>query len=622
MLENGEISPAVKNAKVLKLAREELTQRSLYISEQYKASLRIGSGVLQTVRMIENLHNIMEKKRSQNENVNRMERQLESARASLMQAIRTYDEDRILEAERIAEQLTLSYDPVYLEMEEDRWNRYQEEKSNQNRQKVTWASNPPSRFVSLMKGDFEGVQEVTEAEQRSCVSKCAWLFAIIGLIVALGFLVADFWYAQAKPAITSTVIRNERLQMPIIHLCSEFPFLPAFENLTREEYAGETLFGLRSYTNLDNDETITYPKTKELVSEPSLLGNPEYCSENMRYISKKRIVSALNGEADPNRLCYSCLRVGQKKPIFLNAERAKYRSLGAVTFESAISYDMEYCFNPSMVIAGWLKANMRFSIETHWDRLLEEKIITIFDAPDADYVKNNGFDHLRGSPEVLAATQAAIYCNIYFFSGFFFPVQPGTQIRYGFDFSRIDPWVRLSNDEYYLETQTEVINPFTEQSSNRAMVLDIIRNAKRGASDEQRIGVNLFVLDTGKDRSPKPHDFVGSLRENHRDVLLLTREEDNEQPRYVKKIIAGPKKLFVSVGRFARFNVSVDFATFDTVLVSRRPTTSLPEFLTDVFEYVGLFTGICAYTLIVGPARLYLKMFKSDKLQESGSVRP
>ncbi|KAI0558731.1 hypothetical protein FGB62_189g034 [Gracilaria domingensis] len=620
MADNGEISAVVKNAKILKFAREELAVRTLYISEHYKGSLITASNALQCIRMIENLCRKMEKKRSQNEDVHQMEEELAHVRDLLMKAVRVYDKDQIREAERIAEQLTLSYDPVYLETEEDRRDKYHAMRNRQNRQKVTWTSNPSSRFVSLMKGDFEGIEAVSEAEQRSCVSKCAWLFAIIGLIVALGFLVTEFWYAQTNPAITSTVTRNEKLKVPVIHLCSQFPFLPAFDNLT-QEYAGQPLFGLRSYTNSEARESIAYPKTKELVYERSLLGNAEYCSQHMQYISKRNILEALRGETEPTQTCYSCLRVGRKKPISLNAELAKYRTLGAVTLETAISYDMEYCFDPSNTISGWLRANLRSSIEDHWDKLVEKKVITVIDAPSIGYILNNGFDHLKADRSALLAAEAAVYCNIYFFSGFFFPVEPGTEVRYGFDLSRADPWVRLTNDENFLETQTEVFNPFEEQVSNRAIVLDIVRNGKGTNVNAQVIGVNLYVQDSDNDRAPKPHDLVGALRENHRDVLLLTREDDHKQAKHVRKLITGPLKQFVSLGRFARFNVSVDFATFDTAVVSRRPTTSLPEFLTDVFEYVGLFTGICAYTLIVGPARMYLRIVKPNARQEAGNVR-
>lgn len=613
MDDNGEISSSVQHAKMLRFAHEEIRNRTLTISERFKESLIVASNAVNTIRMIENLISLLEKKRARNENVDRLERQLHEVQNSLMKAVRSYDETAILDVGGIIEQLTLSYDPIYLETEEKRKKEYRDQKKREARQKVTWTQNPSSRFVSFMKGDFEGTEVVTEAEQRSCISKCAWLFAIIGLLVALSFLVAEFWYAQANPAVSTAVLRHSRLQVPVIHLCSQFPFIPSFYNLSKDRYAGETLFGLRSYTNMETADRILYPETKVLISEPSVLGNREYCQPHMRYMSKKRIIKALVGELDHTETCYPCLSVGLKKPIYLSAATANQRPLGAVTMEAAISYDIEYCFNPSKAVSGWLRANLRSSIETHWTQLISRGIIKLINPSDSDFVLTYGFDHLRRDPFARAVAENAVYCNIYFFSGYFFPVEPGTEVRYGYDAREEDPWVRLADDEHFLETPRSARNPYVQEETNRTAVLDSLKNnSKASAGVSQYIGVNLFVLNSGSDRPPTLHDYVTALRENHRDVLLLTKENENSKNKYVRRMLAGPMKLFVSIGRFARFNVSVDFATFDTALVTRRPTTSVPEFLTDVFEYIGLFTGVCAYSLIVGPARMYLRMTKSQ----------
>ncbi|PXF47326.1 hypothetical protein BWQ96_02939 [Gracilariopsis chorda] len=613
MNDNGEISPSVQHVKMLRITREEIRNRTLTISERFKESLIVASNAVNSIRMVENLASLLEKKRAHNEDVNRLERQLHNVQNSLKEAVSRYDYTAILDVEGVIEQLTLSYDPIYLETEEIRKKEYRDQKKREARQKVTWAQNPSSRFVSLMKGDFEGAEAVTEAEQRSCISKCAWLFAIIGLLVALSFLVAEFWYAQVNPAVSTTFIRNNRLQVPMIHLCSQFPFIPSFDNLSKDHYAGETLFGLRSYTNIETEDRVLYPETKDLISEPSLLGNQEYCRTHMQYMSKRRIIKALLGELDYTETCYPCLSVGLKKPIHLNAATANQRSLGAVTVEAAISYDIEYCFNPSKAVSGWLRANLRSSIETHWTQLVKQGIIKLINPPDSDFVLKYGFDHLRRDPFARAAAENAVYCNIYFFSGYFFPVEPGTEVRYGYDAREEDPWVRLSDDDNFLATPTNVRNPYVQEETNRTAVLDAIKsNAKASSGLSQYIGVNLFVLNSGSDRPPTLHDYVTALRQNHRDVLLLTKENEHKKNKYIRRMLAGPMKLFVSIGRFARFNVSVDFATFDTALMTRRPTTSVPEFLTDVFEYIGLFTGICAYSLIVGPARMYLRRTKSE----------
>lgn len=68
----------------------------------------------------------------------------------------------------------------------------------------------------------------------------------------------------------------------------------------------------------------------------------------------------------------------------------------------------------------------------------------------------------------------------------------------------------------------------------------------------------------------------------------------------------------MGISQYNEYSLEVRLTGFGVEVTSRRPATSAAEFLTDVFEYAGLFTGICAYSALVAPASMYLEDHLKD----------
>lgn len=604
-----------------------LIQHRTRTSDAFRHKLQIASNVIQSARMLENLSHVLEQKRQQHQYVAVFENDLIQARQLFETALVTYDEDDIFNAEARIEHLTLTHDPMYLEDEEERKRKYfaERDKEEEAPRPPTLVSNVSSRFISLLRGDFHGKQEVSKEDQRSCISKCAWAVALIGLCISLGFLVVDFWYAQANPAISTSVYTNEALTLPVVYACLTIPFVPTFAGLPSTQFEGNALWGMRSFTNVDTNDTLMYPHTRLIVDE-KFLGDRYSCEERMQYLSKKSIENAFDNYMQESEKCYSCLRFGARTPIVVERQKAVSRTAGAVTLEFAISKDLEFCFNPYESLNPFLRRNLLDTLTEHAAQLVEREIVVLIDAPSLQYVQYGlefGFDDYTTAfpdePHRRLLAQASVICNLYLFSGYFFPVKSGTEIRYSFDMNGgLQSWKRLGNDSDFLDVQSVETVFFSGKITREKILRQMTEEETMGAFKLTDTSINMYVMEKANDPPGTYKDFATSLRQNHRDVLLITEHIDSGQKKYMTSVQLGIRKMFEAVGRFNRFNISLDFATFETEIVTRRPTTSAPEFLTDIFEYVGLFTGVCAYSVLVGPARMYLRRSKQIEKRARG----
>lgn len=533
-------------------------------------------------------------------------------------ALESYDDTQIFNAEGRIEQLTLTHDPFYLEGEEARKRRYfvdhQEEEAER---KATWASMTSSRILRLLKGDLEGVEEVTEEDQRSCISKCAWGFAILGLIVAISFLIVDFWSAQANPAISTKLYRNDALKLPVVYGCLNVPYIPTFMRLDNETYWGEPLWGLRSYTNVDTNHTLLYPGTNLLVEE-AVLGDNDRCTRELRVLSRARMAAALHVDVLQADKCFSCLRFGAHPSVELRRQDVLTRLPGAVTLEFSTSRDLEFCFNPHSSLNPFLRNALLKTLTDRAAGLAERGAVVLIAGHSVKYALQFGFEEYGTAfpTEIYRKhlAQATVLCNLYFFSGLFFPVEEGTEVRYSYDVNRgLEAWQGLGNSSNFIQVQTLQTIYMTGNVSRETILKEMSEGQDVSGLIFSDTSIHVYTVEDAKTPPGAFTDFATSLRENHQDVLLVSRRIDSGVVRHTTSLQLGIRRVFEAVGRFRRYNISLDFERFETEVVTRRPTTSTPEFLTDVFEYIGLFTGICAYSVLVGPARMYLRRSRHNE---------
>lgn len=604
---------------LIRTAQNHQRLRQKAAATAYKNSLELATDALQTTRMLDALTRTIETRRKSGANILSLSESVSSANLRLQSAMHPYNALEIQSVHSDVLLLTQTHFPAYFQSDAARRKTHANTRRRAAVPQATWRSNPSSRFISVMRGDFQAERPVSEEEQRSCVSSCAWIFSIIGMIVAISFLIADFWSAQINPAISTVLMDNSQLQLPTIFACLAVPHMPAFEALPNNEYAGQTLWGLRSYSNAETGELMRYPDTTRLVSEPSFIGEASFCNDAMSHLSMASIEEGMNPSADPSRKCYSCIRIGAKKPMVLSLEGATNRTAGAVTLEFSISQDISFCFSRNLGYNSRLKDGIKEDLKAQGKELVEKGIVEIIPDPDGianvEFALDNGFEPFKKAfprdRNIGRLKEIEVLCNLYFFSGHFFPVKNGNKIRYSYNISAgIDAWKPIGNPINFRHMPS-IAGELQDSSMNRTEILQEIRQASSMFhTSTLDNSISIYSVTNRTKTQPAFMDFTASIQPNQHELIMYTKRSDDGYVKYLASVQAGAKTYYRQTSRFLRFTMSLDFETFASEVVTRRPTTSIAEFCTDIFEYAGLFTGVCAYSVLVGPARMYLKRSK------------
>eukprot|EP00170_Pyropia_yezoensis_P009427 contig_41586_g9462 len=85
---------------------------------------------------------------------------------------------------------------------------------------------------------------------------------------------------------------------------------------------------------------------------------------------------------------------------------------------------------------------------------------------------------------------------------------------------------------------------------------------------------------------------------------LDKRVDDRDGARWAPSTTSAVDVTRVAANSWRHAWVELRVDAFVERLIERRPTTSVSEFLADVFELIGLFTGLCVYTVVVMPAQM------------------
>lgn len=616
----NQVTPPVLYPQNISKAKRNYHARTEVITGAFRSSLLVGSNALLTLRMLDHLQEVAEGKEKSSEDASSLRSTIGQQRVALFHAVGQYEEPDIHKVQADVEQIMLAHNPLYLEGEEARRISYMDKNNIIPRVKPTWATNPSYRFVSLMKGDPEGATPVTEEEQRSCISKCSWSIALIGLAVALAFLIVDYWTAQTNPALSTTIFHQKQVQVPTIFACLNIPAIPLFANFPSGQYHGYPLWGFRSYTDIERNESFMFPKTMEFVADETYIGNPSRCEEQLSYMSRQDMQSGISSRLSFRDNCYSCLRIGNKRPIELSFANARNRQAGVVTLEFGVSTDLEFCLRPRRVLDDRSLFLLNRLLTQAGKEMVQKGIIEVVDPNNATTI---GYALWRAfsvyavkyptNNLVMQSAMRSVFCNLYLFSGHFFPVKPGTAVRYKYTRADgIDGWKQVGNPANFL-TWDDNRYVFRKHAFDSKNILNEMRFGSGHSSSAISISpIDIYALSSNNKEKPSFSEFAGPILEGKRNVLMFSKRIDDGVVRYSNKMQSGEEKVFAAGQRFARFNLSLDYESFETLVVVRRPTTSTAEFFTDVFEYIGLFTGICAYSVLVSPARMYLKRLNNQ----------
>lgn len=434
----------------------------------------------------------------------------------------------------------------------------------------------------------------------------AWALAVIGMITSIAFLTRDFVLAQENLAIQVDRLPASPKTLPAITVCSDLQNVPPFEDFPNEEYPGLPMFSVTSYysgnRSVDHPGIhLTYPKTlSNITSSPveSVVVSDETVDCRQKGFHVEREMKALKaigqagsfgGMSNSNGNCLHCFRIGVKieeklAPYHMNTSAALFSPAVQITVSKSRMYGIcqSYFVRHSTFIEQLIASELFLHAKG-----LEQKKILDFNGHDYSVLKRRL--SLDSVPK-----RADFYCNVYFFSGFYYPSLTDAQISYKYT-GLPEVWTKTGAGPYYTGYMWETSDLM--QVGPNSEILDRDSYAFGG--------IRLFAEDPDTVNKSKPVSpqtqftlldrFSVSTMITIRKVLVLG--EVKYEVRSKVDDLVGYGDMMID-----RFHLGFDFDLFELERVYTYSTMTWSEYITDVFEYIGLFTGVCIFTLIVAPA--------------------
>lgn len=471
-----------------------------------------------------------------------------------------------------------------------------------------------STMLSILKSGGQlkskrGISSVDEdkEERHFCLTTVAWTVAVIGMMITIGFLAGDFMQAQKNFAIQVERSVISELDLPAITVCSSMPHLPTFAQYPIPEFPGLPLFGISSYTRsnrsgISPEMQLFYPKTlsnetNSPIEDVFVAGEKARCNKSsygfdvLREMSSLRSVQSVKAVQMLSRgddSCLSCFRLGYKKretlqPYDVNAGSVLSAALQIRLFRPRLFDACQTTFsrrNP-VVDSAFASELLLHAKE------LEQRGILDFNGQEYNILK-------KSQQKLKADYFIDFYCNVYFFSGFFYPSLDKADISYRFESKGRGVWEKTGKGPYYSAYTWDKAAPLLQGPDPRALQKDTYAlNAVRLYAEE--------ASSVNTSRDVLPSTSLSIVDSSHSSMYAFRRVMIEGTVEYhAKEHKANAPK--VSLKAMDLFLLSFDFETFETEKITTSPTMSWPEFVTDIFEFIGLFTGICIFTLIVAPA--------------------
>lgn len=489
---------------------------------------------------------------------------------------------------------------------------WERQASGQNTSSTWWV-----RWLRLERR--RGVSSSSIEDRRRRVSICAWGFALTGLFIALGFLVAEFFQSIRNPALIARLFETKQLDLPVVTFCTAVPALPAFAQFPNDKYSGPALFGVRLFQNTLTGDIVLWPNTHiKRTATSTVLGPRKRCERQLSVMSLTNIKEAMSGTTATT--CHACFQIGVQPRLTLSAVNFSTRPRGAVRVQLSLAREIAFCLVPTSSPSSHLQRNLLRLIKKHSKQLVLRQVLQLRGTQDVDFALDNAFNTVRrrDGQRTYQIALASFLCNVYFASGYFYPKPQEADIRYLFDFDT-EVWHAIGRGPYHnVSFRDSAIGQgrrSTTQSANSAFDSFDARKELENINTYVNFVKSLLVFakDPTDGNLPRYSDRIGALSEQKQTAFLFSKSIDGARVVYDSYSSSGSQYLEMVPERFYMFDVVLDFLDFRLSVISRQATTSVAEFIADIFEYAGLFTGICAYSLLVGPARMYLRRSNGNR---------
>lgn len=457
---------------------------------------------------------------------------------------------------------------------------------------------PVTRVIQLFRRDKN--KPVTTRDQEKCVSICAWSCSIIGMLGAIAFLFSEFVDSQGSPAMTSRLVDATTLDLPAITFCLAVPALPAFETYPERGFKGSALFGARVFKNTLDGSFLQWPQThKNGTVRQVILGPEESCADQLKVFSFRQIYTAM-GNLKKAQNCHSCFQISSDMPIAIPKLNFTKRSRGVVQVEFSVAREIAFCTSPKISVVDYIRRNLMAAVKKHGQELVDRGVLMLSGTSDISFALDNAFNQLRRRQYKRYQSELGTFlCNVYFASGFFYPKPPDVEIVYQYSIDT-DFWAAVGKGPYH---RLGAFGADPEATSGGGFADPDTISSKLNLIDTLMV----FAHDPGSGLVPDYTDSIGVLGGNVKKTYLFSKRLDVKKVGYMTETRSGPQILDIVRERFRIFTSAFDFRHFAIDVESPQSSMSVMELITNVFEYTGLFTGVCVYSILVGPARFYLK---------------
>lgn len=455
---------------------------------------------------------------------------------------------------------------------------------------------PLSRFFS---------NKMKSEKLKNFIALSAWAVSLAGLATSLTFLTRDFIRSFQE---TPSVVQYEWspvLDLPKIWFCIGDTNQP-FSFDVPDGYEGQPLFWMDFIMGTRSDIEVRYPDTERLrqLSFTSIETNGKECDG-----TKVMDVDQYSEENFKRPRCFHCMAV-RRNPAFKVERRRGKHGDNLVDFSSRVVLRfsrqsfISSCRTTDIGLALDEHSFFRDTIKTH-SKVLAEKGILDFGGLDPLEGSNSGLFfpmyRLGGwntSVDFFVYDVVDMYCNVYIFSGHFYPTKEGTDIRFEFN-PNTYRWKRSGKGPYFpldtshFDAQGQRTQYANGQSESKMLGNEQFDNRSLLLGELLYIITDATVFGEAKTLHVIDRDHVASVS--------FSRTEYRGQEMYEAKtmstrLLRGQSKSINHI-----YLIELKFTGFFTRIVTKQQAMAWTAFLADFFGLTSLFLDISVYTILISP---------------------
>lgn len=464
-------------------------------------------------------------------------------------------------------------------------------------------------------------RSVGSTREKRVIAWTAWIVCFLSLLVALVFISTDF--VESRNSVSKAVQYQEvgSLPLPDLQICNVDTSFPPFFNLPNKDYVGfpTTWIDTILYPGKE-PRAVRYPDThnKSLAPQVQVVALNQYGAECQGPDKADPLAFFFEMQNPPS--CFYCIYIKRSPAIVIDASSGTLSHLTSKagnSFAVRISRSrlLEKCRLSFAPPSTNEKRAFRTLIRRHGVELEKQGILDFGGMNVSDpSTENVLFPAYRARVQDFYVRDVMdMFCNVYLFSGFFFPATRG-DIRYKFNrigSADVGIWQRSGRGPYFPPNYAEWFQVLTMQSNRNNTIGGELTKYYVSRGD-------MMVVFTNASASGRLHQIAsqnpGSLSE-----IALHQAVIKGKQIYSGHSMYTDLKMVDARGVDFVYMLVFGFSDFVTKIVSDQVTASSTAYLADVFGLISLFMDVSVYTAIVSPVlmRYRRRMIRAEVAEEA-----